>query len=212
MDARDYQLLRLALHELRTPLTSVQLNAQLIERSLGQRGFEKECHLAATIISAARKLDALTSELGDMARLGSGEVALDLRMHDLARLLPEMLGRQLDGADSKRIRVAIPDQLPSIMVDVRRLERVVSDLIAIGLHLDAGGAGIDLCAKASEGEIQISITVATDPGAAAPSEEALGLRFFLARILVECHGGKLVVQTEPAGQVVLRFSLRLGRA
>ena len=38
----NYQLLRLALHEMRTPLTSVQLNAQLIERSLAKLGLDKE--------------------------------------------------------------------------------------------------------------------------------------------------------------------------
>ena len=56
----DYRMLRLALHEMRTPLTSVQLNAQLIERSLMKLGLEKECRLAAMIVSSARKLDALT--------------------------------------------------------------------------------------------------------------------------------------------------------
>jgi len=69
MDLGDQHLFRLALHEIRTPLTAVQLNAQLIERSLGKLGLEKECRLAGTIISAARKLDELTQELGDIARL-----------------------------------------------------------------------------------------------------------------------------------------------
>ena len=81
--ADDYRMLRLALHEMRTPLTSVQLNAQLVERSLTKLGLDKECRLVAMIVSSARKLDALTQELSDVARLRSGAAKLELRTQDL---------------------------------------------------------------------------------------------------------------------------------
>lgn len=203
----DLQLLRLALHEIRTPLTSVQLNAQLIEHSLGQRGLEKECRLAATIVSAARKLDALTGELEDVARLRSGKVALDLRMHDLARVLPEILARHAGGTDSSRIRTVIPAGPLPLMVDARRLDRLVENLILIGQRLDTGGTGIALRADASDAAVHISVTVPAAPGAAVPSDDQLGLGFILARILVECQGGQLAAHSGPAGEVILRLSL-----
>jgi K+-sensing histidine kinase KdpD len=212
----DYDLLRLALHEMRTPLTSVQLNAQLIERSLVKLGFEKECRLAGTIVSAARKLDALTQELGDIARLLSGKVALDLRVHDLARLLPEILSRNIGAPDSSRIQVVFPAGPLPITLDAHRLDRILTNLILIGLRLDAGETGIDLRASADETEVQISVTAPADTSSSTrtlPSDDELGLGFFLARILIECHGGRLETQMGPDREVVLRFSLPIaGRA
>jgi two-component system CheB/CheR fusion protein len=216
MDPGNFQLLHLALHEMRTPLTSVQLNAQLIERSLVKLGLENECRLAGTIISAARKLDELTQELGDLARLRSGKIALDLRVHDLTRLLTEVVSRHVGVPDSHRVRLAVPGQPLPITVDARRLDRIVSNLILIGLRLDAGGTGIDLRVNASLAEVEIAVIApgdVSDATSAPPSDDELGLGLFLARILVECHGGKLEVQRGPAREVVFRFSLpSAGRA
>jgi K+-sensing histidine kinase KdpD len=206
----NYQLLRLALHEMRTPITSVQLNAQLIERSLAKLGLDKEFRLAGTIVSAARKLDGLTQELGDTARLLSGKVALDLRVHDLARLLPEILSRHVGAPSSNSIRLEIPPGPLPIAADERCLDRILTNLVQIGFGLDASGTGIDLRVSAALAEVEISVTTPAAPGDASlalPSDEELGLGFCLARVLVELHGGKLQARRGPAREVVLCFSL-----
>ncbi len=203
-------MLRLALHELRTPLTSVQLNAQLIERSLVKLGLEKEGRLAATIVSSARRLDALTQKLGDVARLRSGSATLDVGAHDLSRLLPEFLSRHAETLEVGRIRMSIPGGPLPIAADARRLDGILADLLSIALDRDEGRAGIDLRVTATAGEINFAVTV---PGAAsgdppeAPSEDALGLGFLVARHLIECHGGKLDVRGESGGTLVLSFGL-----
>jgi K+-sensing histidine kinase KdpD len=210
MDLASFQLLRLAVHEMRTPLTSVQLNAQLLERSLVKLGLEKECRLAGTIVSAVRKLDELTQELGDIARLHSGENELDLRVHDLTRLLPEILARHMGPSDSPRIRMEVPLSPLPVRVDARRLDRIVSSLVRTGLRFDGAGTGIALSVNASEAEVEISIVApahASDTALTTPSDLELGLEFLLARVLVECQGGKLQAQRGPAREVVLRFSL-----
>jgi len=210
MDLGDFQLFRLALHELRTPLTSVQLNAQLIERSLVKLGLENECRLAGTIVSAARKLDELTQELGDVFRLCSGKIALDLRTHDLSLILPEILSRHGGTTQAHRVHTMVPDHPLPITVDARRLDRVVGNLILIGQRLDVLGIGIDLRASASLAEVEISVSVPAGPAEAAlapPGDDELGLGFLVSRILVECHGGKLEAQRGPAREVVLRCVL-----
>jgi K+-sensing histidine kinase KdpD len=70
--------------------------------------------------------------------------------------------------------------------------------------------------SANEGETEFSIVAPadiSDATLAAPSDDKLGLGFLLARILVECHGGKLEAQRGSTGELVLRFSLpSAGRA
>ncbi len=197
-------MLRLALHEMRTPLTSVQLNAQLIERSLTKLGLEKECHLAAMIVSSARKLDALTQELGDVARLRAGKADLDVRSHDLTRWLPEFLSRHAGDMDTTRIRIALPAGPLPMSVDGRRLDRIFFNLLLTALNQDTGRAGIDL--QVSEVEDKVRFTLTAPCETEAPSDDALGLGLLIARFLVACHGGKLAV-SQRARDLVLCFWL-----
>jgi K+-sensing histidine kinase KdpD len=208
----DFQLLRLALHEMRNPLTSVQLNGQLIERSMVKLGLEKERRLSAMIVSSARKLDSLTQDLGDVARLRSGGSASAMHVHDLSRLLPEILSHLAETLDSSRIRLAIPVGPLPILADARLLDRILGNLLSIALRYDAGQAGIDLHVGVNKTEIVFAATVPALPDAArmtlaAPSDSELGLGFLVARIMVEDHGGKLESRPGPAGELVLRFSL-----
>ena len=209
----DLQLLRLALHELRNPLTSVQLNGQLLEQALGQPGLEKERRLAGMIVSSARKLDTLTQDLADVARLRGGQLVADAdaRAHDLSRLLPEILSRLGETLDSSRIRLAISPGPVPILADARRLERVLGNLLSIGLRHAASQADIELRVSASRSEIVFDVIgpVCSDlpkPSATAPSDSTLGLGFVVARLMVEAHGGKLEAQ-DLDGVLVLRFSL-----
>jgi two-component system sensor histidine kinase KdpD len=200
-------MLRLALHEMRTPLTAVQLNAQLIERSLTNLGLEKECRLASMIVSSARRLDALTQELGDVARLCSGTAALDVRTHDLSRLLPEIISRHAGELDVSRIRIAVPLDVPlPIAVDERRLDRILVSLLAIASNQDVGRAGIDLQVNVAADKVDFVLSTrlglsSAHPGP--PSDDALGLGLLVARLLVECHGGGLEVSQGSANDLVL---------
>ena len=205
------QLLRLALHELRNPLTSVQLNGQLLEQALGQPGLEKERRLAGMIVSSARKLDTLTQDLADVARLRGGQLVADARAHDLSRLLPEILSRLGESLDSSRIRLAISPGPVPILADARRLERVLSNLLSIGLRHAASQADIELRVTASRSEIVFDVigplcSNLPKPSSVAPSDSTLGLGFVVARLMVEAHGGRLEVQ-DLDGVLVLRFSL-----
>ena len=206
----DYRMLRLALHEMRTPLTSVQLNAQLIERSLTKLGLEKECRLAAAIVSSARKLDALTRELGDVARLRSGRANLDVRTHDLSLLLPALLSRHSGELEVGHIRLAAPAGHLPIAADAGCLDRILANLLTIALNQDTSRAGIELQVGAAEDKVHFTLTARSESPAGAPgvpSDDALGLGLLVARFLIECHGGELEVGQGSPNDLVLRFWL-----
>lgn len=206
-------MLRLALHEMRTPLTSVQLNAQLVERSLTKLGLDKECRLVAMIVSSARKLDALTQELSDVARLRSGAAKLELRTQDLSRLVTEILARRSGELDVGRIRVALPAEPLPIAVDAGRFERILIDLLAIALGQDTDRTGIDLRLNATNDKVYLTFSAASGASGgarAAFSDESLGLGVLVARFLVECHGGELEVSAGATNALVLRLWLPKG--
>ncbi len=203
--SEDYRMLRLALHEIRTPLTSVQLSAQLLERSLTKLGLEKECRLAAMIVSSARKLNALTEELGDVARLRSGKADLDIHTHDLSRWLPEFLSRHAGDMDTTRIRLAAPAGPLAISVDAARLDRILANLLSVSLNQDTGRSGIDLLVSVAEDKVRFTLTAPCETEV--PGEDAIGLGLLVARLLVELHGGRLEVTQDATCALVLCFWL-----
>ena len=222
LEVHHEQLIRVVSHDIRNPLTSVHLNAQLLQKILAERGLEREEGLVATVLTAARRLDAMIEELVDSSRVRSGQLRLELRQVALERAVPEILARNASTLDTTRIRLALPDGPVRVTADVARLERVVTSLLIIALRNCADGAEVALRVAVVGDEVRFAVVV---PGRAHSSEEppvqpsrhlshktdhGYGLGFFIARMLVERHGGRLWVEGAPDRAVTLHFALPVG--
>jgi signal transduction histidine kinase len=220
LEQHHEQLIRLVSHDIRNPLTSVQLNAQLLQKSLAERCLEKEERLASIVIAAARRLDAMIEELVESSRLRSGQLRLVLRPVSIERAVPEILARNACAFDTTRVRLALPDGPVRVTVDIARLERVVTSLLIIALRNCADGAEVALRVALVGDEVRFAVVV---PGRAHASEDppsppssyfgqprtdhGYGLGFFIARMLVERHGGRLWVEGAPDRGATLHFAL-----
>jgi PAS domain S-box-containing protein len=223
LEQHHEQLIRLVSHDIRNPLTSVHLNAQLLQKALAEQGLEKEQRLASMVIAAARRLDAMIEELVDSSRVRSGQLRLELRPVAIERLVPEILARNSSTLDTSRVRLALPGGPVRITADVARLERVLTSLLLIALRECADGAEVALRVAVADDEVRFAVVV---PGRAHASEEppsppssqfaqsrtdrGYGLGLFIARMLVERHGGRLWVEGSPDRGATLHFALPLG--
>jgi len=223
LEQHHEQMIRLVSHDIRNPLTSVHLNAQLLQKALAERGLEKEERFASVVIAAARRLDAMIEELVDSSRVRSGQIRLNLRPVAVERLVPEILARNACTLDTTRVRLALPDGPVLIAADMARLERVLVSLLVIALQNCADGAEVALHVTLADDEVRFAVVV---PGraradAAPPSppssqlsqlraDHGYGMGLFVARMLVERHGGRLWVESEPDSRATLHFALPIG--
>jgi signal transduction histidine kinase len=223
LEQHHEQLIRLVSHDIRNPLTSVHLNAQLLHKALVERGLEKEQRLASVVIAAARRLDAMIEELVDSSRVRSGQLRLELRPVAIERLVPEILARNSCTLDTSRVRLALPSGPVRVTADIARLERVLTSLLLIALRNCADGAEVALRVAVADDEVRFAVVV---PGRAQASDEApsppssqfaqsrtdhgYGLGLFIARMLVERHGGRLWVEGAPDRGATLHFALPVG--
>jgi cell cycle sensor histidine kinase DivJ len=174
------------------------------------------------VLAAARRLDAMIEELVDSSRVRSGQLRLELRQVALERAVPEILARNACTFDTTRIRLALPEGPIRVTADIARLERVVTSLLIIALRNCADGAEIALRVAVVDDEVRFAVVV---PGRALSSEEppvqpsrhlghktdhGYGLGFFIARMLVERHGGRLWVEGAPDLGTTLHFALPIG--
>ena len=117
-------------HELRTPLTTVRLAGSVLHES--RQDFDPTTRRAAELLQ--RELDrfeTLLVDLLEISRFDAGAAALDLddvNLTDVARRVVDST-RALAEARSTRVVVRAPDEPCVAEADVRRVERIVRNLV-----------------------------------------------------------------------------------
>jgi len=219
------RLLALIGHDLRSPLQAISMSAQLLVLKEGDAETRK---LARRIVSNSERMNGMIGQLVDFARsrLGGG-LPLDLQEVDLAVIAGECLdelGARFPHATLER-RLAGP--APGLW-DGPRLGQVISTLVANGIqHGDVTRpVRVLVSAEGDTAAIQVHNHGPVIPeeqvasffsplrldGHGRPQRAAgpgLGLGLFIAREIVQAHGGTIAVTSaEGHGTMV---SVRLPR-
>jgi len=220
-EARQSVLLRdeflsIASHELKTPLTPLQLRLQVLRRET-QRGTPSipTPTVAAQLDVVQRqvtKLSALVTGLLDVSRISSGRLALDREPMDLAELTREVMARFALTASQVGCPVALHtrDDMRGSW-DRLRVDQVLTNLLTNALKYGAGKP-VHLSLSGDEAHVRI---VVEDSGIGIAPEHlsliferfgravserhygGLGLGLYIARQIVESHGGEVRVHSLP---------------
>lgn len=209
-------------HELKTPVALIKGYTSTLRRedAAWDRGIVQES--LQVIEEEADRLSLLIENLLDATRLQAGGMAL--RRTDLA--LPVLCQRLADRfqvqTSRHRIVVDFPPDFPVILADEQRLEQVISNLISNALKYAANGE-IRIFGQVRP-EIVIVCVMDEGPGIApediphvfdrfyrapdmAKQTKGAGLGLYLARSIVEAHGGRIWVHAESNHGARICFSL-----
>lgn len=226
--ARD-EFLSIASHELRTPLTPLQLHLQSLKRTLATaspEGLSVET-LASKVAVAERqekRLSRLVSELLDISRIRLGRLELRPEEVDLPSVVSEVLAQyRVELAQAGcTVNVNAPETLHG-QWDRTRIEQVVTNLLTNAVRY-GHGKPIDIT-LARDGEA-VRLVVRDHGIGIAPEDQqriferferassrnfgGLGLGLYIARQIVEAHGGTIHVSSELG--VGSSFTVELPRA
>lgn len=225
--ARD-EFLQIASHELRTPLTSLRLQLESLQLAAAAGGARAAPdRLAAKADGALRqqaRLARLVDELLDVSRLDGGELSIAVREADLAATVRAVACRQAEAASraGTPVRLAAPEALPA-RFDPEEVERAVGHVLANALKYGAGRpVDVELTRR---GEAALVIVrdrgIGIDPAqrerifdrferaVSVRHYGGLGLGLFVARRVVEAHGGSIGVDGASGGGATFRIELPL---
>lgn len=212
-------LLRTVSHDLRSPLAVILARIQmLLHLSSGETRLHQN---ALSIAIAARRIEAMIDELTDLARIETGHPRLNLQQVNLKTFLRELFDQGAAGLGARPIVVDTPDDLPPVSADLDRLARIVGNLVSNAVKYSPPGSLVGVSA-ALDGPF-VAVTV-RDQGQGINSidlphlferyyrsntagKEGLGLGLYIVKELVEAHGGKVWVQSEPGKGSAFSFSL-----
>jgi PAS domain S-box-containing protein len=213
--ARD-AFLSVASHELRTPLSTLQLQMQMLlspsrrnpDRVLSPDQVKAKLQLAARQVE---RLARLINELMDVSRITTRRLRLELEEADLAAIVRDTVARLTE--DATRARTPIDLNAPAPVVgrwDRIRIEQVVANLLGNAFKFGPGKP-IEVTVQEQGG---VATLIVRDHGIGIAPEDAdrifhlyeqaissrayggLGLGLYIARQIVEAHGGTIRVNSE----------------
>jgi len=209
-------------HELKTPVALIKGYVSTLRRDDVQWDPEIMCESLQVIEEEADHLTRLIEDLLDASRLQAGGMPLkrsDVAMGAMAKRLAERFQVQ---TEDHQIIVDLPDDLPLVMADETRIEQVLSNLISNAIkYAPDGKITINGCARPHE----ILICV-EDEGPGIPAGDlphifdrfyrapetsrktkGAGLGLYLARAIIEAHGGRMWADPNPDKGARICFSL-----
>jgi signal transduction histidine kinase len=211
-------------HELRTPLSIIRGQIEAIQDGI----FPPDAEHLDPIHQETLLLNRLVEDLRTLALAEAGQLPLQKNKVDPNALLERVAAKFASLAAEKgvELRVAGASLSGQILMDVHRIEQVLTNLVANALQHTPRDGRVDLRLRAGE---EMVVEVADSGPGIAPADlphifdrfwrgdrsrardrGGAGLGLAIARQLVRAHGGRIWVESEPGSGATFFFSLPAG--
>jgi two-component system sensor histidine kinase KdpD len=222
--ARQSEVLKSALldslaHDIKTPLTSIKAAVTSLLGSAPDTSRE----LLTIINEEADRLNQLAAEVVEMARIDAGKLHLEKQPVAVAELIAGALSDLALPLRGRPLTLHVPDDLPAAEADRDFAGQVVKQFVENALKYSPAGSPLDISAKLQGGKIVIGVA---DRGPGIEENErsrifdkfyrgrrhrfdtmGTGMGLAIAKGIVEAHGERIWVESEPGQGAVFYFSL-----
>ena len=211
-------------HDLRNPLTAILLEVEGMRRQapLQERRNDEPI---ANVRQAVMRMSRLIKDLLSVARIDAGQCSVSQARTPVRELVDEAVAAQqaLVAARPLTLRVDVPAGLPDVAADRPRVVQVFENLISNAVKFTEPGGTLAISAAAREREVEFRVAD-SGRGIAADAlphvfdrfwqneggeRQGIGLGLPIAKGIVEAHGGRISVASEPGRGTTIRFTLPL---
>jgi len=202
-------------HELRTPLAVIRSAAENLADGV-VKDEEQIRKYGDLVRSEGRRLTEMVEQILEFAGIESGQRAFVLRPVALGPMLHDIVDSSatLIRTAGLEVEYEIEEGLPPVLGDGSALRRAFENLIANAIKYGESGRWIGVRAKRDEREVQVSIAdrgigiAAAEqsrifepfyraPEVIAARVQGAGLGLSLVQRIVQAHGGRITVRSEP---------------
>jgi len=202
--AKQREFLQDAAHQLRTPLAGLQMQLELLEsrpldtpaRTRLRQSVDRVTRLANQLLALAR------AEAG-------GRMLADATPVDMTPLIDDLVEGWLNIADQRGIDLGVEREPTVLIGDPTLLQELISNLMDNALKYTPSGGSVTLNCRMASDDNDIKIEVSdSGPGIPESVREQVFERFYrhagtqasgsglglpIAREIVRCHGGSIVI-------------------
>jgi len=214
-------------HELRTPLTAIKGAVDLILREVTGSLNEKQTHYLTRVRSNTQHLAGLISDLLDLSKIEAGKFEFQSTRVSLGGLVHEVVETLRPIAAEKPLELEVTAHEPSVLVwaDRDKVRQVLTNLIGNAIKFTPPHGKVMVSSASSDTDwVRVSVS---DTGPSIPADErqrifekfyqvaeiggpkpkGTGLGLAISKTLVELHGGKIWVESEPGRGSNFYFTL-----
>ena len=220
-------LTHVLVHDLKHPLTSATLALDLLITGprVNEYAGPDELRLLGIARRSLTQLNEMVSEVLTIALAEAGELEPNLQPLDLRAVVDETLGEARARARETGLEFAAELESPlPVLVDVARMRRVLWNLLDNALKLTPRGGRIEVTLH-RKGEDAEVVVRDTGPGLALAlqplvfnkfarasqrgNQASVGLGLYYCKLVLDSHGGRLWVESQPGEGAAFHFTLPL---
>jgi GAF domain-containing protein len=212
-------------HELRTPLNAILGYTELILDSIYGEPTEKMRTVLERLQANGKHLLGLINDVLDLSKIEAGQLTLSLDDYSLSDVVHGVVSAVEPLAAEKRLafKAEVAPDLPTGRGDGRRLSQVLLNLVGNAIKFTDKGE-VAIRASATNGAFTVAVCD-TGPGIALADQGKIfeefqqadssitrkkggtGLGLSIAQRIIEMHGGRIWVESEPGKGSTFYFTL-----
>jgi signal transduction histidine kinase len=218
-------------HELRTPLNAIIGFSEIISQELfGPIGNEKYLEYITDIHNSSLHLLSIINDVLDMSKIEAGKLELSKEILNIGNVIADVIRMMHEQAASRGIELMreLPDEEVRVCADERAMKQVFLNLLSNAIKFSKEGSKVHIRVIANLpgsavvrfkdrgiGMNEDELKRALQPfGQAKPATTrnygGTGLGLPITKGLVEAHGGRLTIDSEPGLGTVVSVILPIG--
>ncbi len=228
LDRLKDEFIRVMAHELKTPITVLKGYATVLSQALGPGLSPEHARMLQAIDRNTERLARLFSELIDAQQISLGCFEIIAQTFDLASLVEEAVGEAAAKAPRHRVRIVWSEPI-AVFADPERMRELMQILLGNAVRYSPNGGDIDVSLAQFDSVARVSVL---DHGIGIPRDRqdrifqrfyrahtgtahdygGTGLGLYVARTIVERHGGTIALESDEGRGSVFTFGLPIGNA
>jgi signal transduction histidine kinase len=228
-DQTKSEFVSMLAHELKGPMTTIKGFGEILERQWEELSDERRTSTLQIMSKEIGRLSRLVTDLLDLSRMEAGTLRYDIEPTSLQEIIDTILSVHPSVRAQHEIVNQLPDDLPEVLADSDRIRQVLLNLLTNATRHSPEGTSVAVGASRIESETEPFVLVSVaDQGIGISAEDrdrvfnkfamlpkpswikkGTGLGLYITRGIVEAHGGRLWVESEPGKGSTFFFTLRV---
>jgi len=210
------EFVSIAAHQLRTPLSAIKWTLRMmLDGDLGevpgeQKNFIEKCY------QSNERMISLINDLLDVTRIEEGRYLYKLTPTNIEDIIQMLITSYKDPADRRQVTLKFQKsvgKVPQADIDVEKIKLTIQNLIDNSIRYTKPGGEVEISVKYGKKEVEVAVR---DNGVGIPSDqkdrvfgkffraanvmridtEGSGLGLFIAKNIIEAHGGRIWFESE----------------
>jgi signal transduction histidine kinase len=225
-DQTKSEFVSMLAHELKGPMTTIMGFSETLKQQWAKVPDEKKLSILDIIGKETGRLSRLVNDLLDVSRMEAGTLRYELNPVSLPALVDSIVTVHTSLGAQHLVVNDVPGDLPDVLADNDRLRQVFINLLTNATRYSPEGTAVRVLARPvpDDGIVEVSVS---DEGIGISDQDrdrifskfsmlpkpgwvkkGTGLGLFITKGIVEAHGGRIWVESEPGKGSTFAFTLR----